>query len=551
MRREPQSLDFENIFLDASNLGDFDTEQLEGRVEKPVAPKALIAVGLLFILAVCAFVYQTFTLQITKGEHLAAVAQENRLAHSLVFAQRGVLYDRTGTELAWNEEGDAYARRVYSTLSGLGHVLGYVRYPKADAHGLWWRTEYTGVSGAELLFNDTLGGINGKQIVEVDALGEIKQWHLVEQPQGGSSVVLSIDAAVQNKLYEVLSRHAYTQGFVGGGSVIMDVQTGEILALTSFPEFSSQVMTDGVEDVIAQYTTDSRKPFLDRVVSGVYTPGSIVKPFFAVAALTEAIISPEKSIFSPGYISIPNPYNPDQPTIMKDWKAHGWTDMRKALEVSADVYFYSIGGGYQDQKGLGITKLDTYAKRFGLGEVTGIPLPGEAEGLIPTPEWKASVFEGDEWRLGDTYNTSIGQYGFQVTPIQMVRATAALANNGYLLTPQLLASSTPQQSDIKLSTAHLAIVREGMEQAVHGSDGTARALAVPGITLAGKTGTAEVGSRKQYMNSWVIGFWPAENPRYAFATVLERAPAGTLSGAAPGMRAFFEWLVVEHPEYVR
>lgn len=551
-RFQQAMIDPENIFLDSQNIAEFDTAHFEGRVEKPVAPGALYAIGVVFLLAATLFLYKMFDLQVTQGAQYAQAAQANTLAYSLVFAERGILYDRTGVELAWNEPGESFARRAYSTLPGLAHVLGYVQYPKADSSGLWWRTEYAGIAGAEKAFDHALSGVNGKEMVEVDAHGAIARGHVVEKPTDGASLNLSIDATVQSKLHTTMAAHAANNRFQGGAAVIMDVQTGELLALTSFPEFTSQPLVDGDAAQVAAYAQDPSKPFLDRAISGLYTPGSIVKPLFAAAALAEGIISPTKSIFSPGYITIPNPYHPESPTIMKDWRAHGWTDMREAIQVSSDVYFYAVGGGYEDQKGLGITKLDEYATRFGLGRETGVPLEGEVAGTIPTPEWKKKIFGADEeWRLGDTYNTSIGQYGFQVTPIQMARAIAAIANGGKLLTPQLQASSTPAGNGVGITPEQLRIIREGMRQAVIADTGTARALNVSGIQIAAKTGTAELGSRKQFMNSWVVGFWPAENPRYSFAVVLEHAPAGTLSGASPGMRPFFDWLVAEKPEYVR
>jgi penicillin-binding protein 2 len=224
--------------------------------------------------------------------------------------------------------------------------------------------------------------------------------------------------------------------------------------------------------------------------------------------------------------------------------------MRRAIAVSSDVYFYTIGGGFESQKGLGIAKLDEYARSFGLGALAGIPLLGEAAGVIPTPEWKAEVFGEDEpWRLGDTYITAIGQFGFQITPLQAARYAAAIANGGNLMEPQLVKDTSPAFSRVGISDEHLQVVREGMRASV-ADGGTAAALNMGGISISGKTGTAEIGDRKQFMNSWVIGFWPSDNPRYAFATVLERAPAGTLSGASPAMAGFFEWLTVSKPEYV-
>jgi penicillin-binding protein 2 len=330
----------------------------------------------------------------------------------------------------------------------------------------------------------------------------------------------------------------------------MDVRTGEIIALVSFPEFDSQLLSDGDTTALASYTTDVREPFLNRAVSGAYAPGSIVKPIFAAGALAEGIISPEKEIESIGYISIPNPYNPPQPTIIRDWRAHGWTDMREAIAVSSDVYFFSIGGGYAGQEGLGILRLDEYAQLFGLGKDTGSPFLGEVTGTVPTPEWKARMFEGDEWRIGDTYNTSIGQYGFQVTPLQMARVSAVFANGGWLLTPHILKTQKVDKEFVAIDEGVLKVVRDGMRLAVTSANGTAQSLAIAGLPIAGKTGTAEVGAGNRLMHSWVIGFWPADNPQYAFATVLERAPAGTLAGAAPAMRSFFEWMINEKAEYV-
>lgn len=546
-------IDPDNVLLDAENLAGFDTAHFEGRVERPVAPIALYAIGVAFLLVAGAFLYKLGTLQLVEGARYAQLAQANTIAHSLLFAERGLLYDRNKKELAWNEPGDHFSHRTYTDLPGLAHVIGYVQYPKADTQGLWWRTAYSGIAGAEKTFDKKLAGTNGKEIVYVDAHGEVNRGSLIESPVDGTSVTLSIDAELQSALYTQLAHHAQGNNFRGGASVIMDVHTGEMLAVTSFPEYQLQDMVEGDAAKVAEYATDSiGKPFLNRAVSGAYTPGSIVKPLFAAAALAEGIISPLKSIYSPGYITIPNPYNPDKPTIMKDWRAHGYTAIREAIAVSSDVYFYAIGGGYEDQKGLGISKLDEYALRFGLGKETGIALEGEVSGTIPTPQWKKEVFgEDEEWRLGDTYNTSIGQYGFLVTPIQMVRAIAAIANGGSLHTPTLIASSTLTTHGVGISPDDLAIIREGMRQAVISDVGTARSLNVSGLSIAAKTGTAELGSKKQYMNSWVVGFWPAENPRYAFATVLEQAPAGTLSGAAPGMRPFFDWLVANRPEYLK
>ena len=561
-RRRRHEIDPDEIFLDSSNIAHMDEAQFEGRVEHPVSRVAIVAIGFVFVIGMFIFAGQAFTLQVLNGETYADISRENRLARAIVFATRGIIYDRTGKQLAWNDASEAgvatttddhfvereFARRRYTELDGLAHLLGFVRYPKKDESGAWWREEYTGVSGVELVYDEALRGQNGSRLIETDAVGALQRAHIVLPPVEGTDLKLSIDAEVQSELYKRLSAHAENQGFRGGAAVIMDVRSGEILALTSFPEYDNAAFTDGDTAAIQDANIDPRTPLLNRAVAGLYTPGSIVKPLFAAAALEEGIIDPEKEILSTGKLVVPNPYNPDEPTIFRDWKAHGYTDMRRAIAVSSDVYFYTIGGGFGGQQGLGISRLDEYAQKFGLSSLSGIPLLGELAGTIPTPEWKEKVFDGDPWRLGDTYITSIGQFGFQITPIQAVRFTAAIANGGQLLKPHL--TTGPLEAvPVGSTDEHLQIVREGMRAAVT-DGGTAAALNIAGIEIAGKTGTAELGERNQFMNSWVVGFWPASKPKYAFAVVLERAPAGTLSGASPGMSQFFYWLVQNKPEYV-
>jgi penicillin-binding protein 2 len=598
-RARIREIDPDEIFLDSSNLPSLDDSQFEGRIEHPIGRGALMSVMFVFLIAVVIFIGQAYNLQIVNGKAYAEVSRENRLERAVIFAPRGVIYDRTGEALAWNEAPEAEARpyaarvsgeapellatttatttlpvatttdsfplRRYTVLHGLSHILGFVHYPKQDASGEWWREEYAGVSGAEFTYDAILRGMNGSRIVETDARGIVQRAHIVVQPEEGTDVRLSVDATVQNKLHELLAAHTATYGFQGAAAVIMDVQNGELLALTNVPEYDNAAFAEGNSEVVHTANTDPRSPLLNRAVAGLYTPGSIVKPIFAAAALAEGIIDPAKKILSDGELIIPNPYDSSKPSVFRDWKAHGRVDMRAALAVSSDQYFYAVGGGlatdlgYGYQEGLGIARLDKYARMFGLGEPTGISLLGEAEGVIPTPDWKKEIFGPNEpWRLGDTYITSIGQFGFQITALQAVQYAAAIANGGELHTPRLTLEDAASMFTfgsrtrrVGIPDTYLQIVREGMRAAVSSTwpDRTARALEMAGIDISAKTGTAQLGEHNQYMNSWVIGFWPSENPRYAFAVVLEKAPAGTLSGAAPSMRPFFEWLIVNKPEY--
>lgn len=562
-RRRVHEIAPEDIFLDSSNLPEYNAEQFELRVVRPVSNRAIFGVGVFFVLVAAAYGYRAFTLQVVHGDSYANISKENSLDRSLIFAQRGLIYDRVGTEIAWNEAQiastsaatttETYALRKYIALPGLSHLVGFLQYPKADKKGEWWREEYSGVSGVELSFDDRLRGKNGSAVIETDARGHVERQNMVVPPVNGEDLKLSIDADVQSHLYTILSKHAAKQGFRGGAAVIMDVRTGELLAITSFPEYDHSAFTDGISSVVRAASTDPRTPLLNRAVAGLYTPGSIVKPLFAAASLQEGIISPDKQILSTGALTLPNPYDPAHPSIFRDWTVHGLIDMRTAIAVSSDEYFYTLGGGFGAQKGLGIAKIDEYSRMFGLASSTGIDLVGEKAGIIPTPEWKAQVFGTDDpWRIGDTYHTAIGQYGFQITPIQAVRYIAAIANGGKLLTPQLLASSTPEYAETHIKPEYLEIVREGMRMAVTSTrtDATVKSLNIGGIMIAGKTGTAQLGYHNESMNSWSVGFWPADDPKYAYAVVLEKAPAGTLSGAAPGMQPFFQWLVGAHPEYV-
>src|SRR3989338_8491996 len=343
----------DEIFLDSSNLPGRDEPQFEGRVVASVSPRALLGVGGVFLFVVLVCVFRSFALQVAQGASYAGISRDNRLEQSVEFATRGLILDRTGKKLAWNEAAPAenasttpFALRRYSTLPGLSHILGFVRYPKADARGTWWREEYTGVSGAELAFNDTLAGKNGSTMVETDARGRVQEANIIAPPLDGTDLKLSIDSDVESKLYTLLSAHARKQGFQGGASVVMDVRTGEILALASFPEYDNAAFTNGNGPKIRAASNDALYPLLDRAIAGLYAPGSIVKPIFAAAELNEKLISPDKQILSTGAISIPNPYDPSRPSLFRDWTVHGWIDMRTALAVSSDEYFYTIGGGY-------------------------------------------------------------------------------------------------------------------------------------------------------------------------------------------------------------
>ncbi|MDO8492669.1 MAG: penicillin-binding transpeptidase domain-containing protein [bacterium] len=544
----------DEILLDASNLPEFDTTRFEGRLERPIKKKTLFSVFVLFVIVVLVFTGKLWILEVQKGAAYALKSENNRLRHEVIFAERGVVLDRNGINLIWNEpiNESPYPKRSYVGKEGFGQLLGYVSYPKKDSAGFYYQDYFEGKDGVELLYNLELGGENGLKLTETNAKGGIESESTVKLPKQGERLKLSIDARLQEQMYLNIKNLATKVGFAGGAGVIMDVKTGELLALSSFPEYSPEAISNGDELVIQKLNNDSRKPFLNRAVSGVYTPGSIVKPFMALGVLTENLIDPNKKILSTGQIEVPNPYKPGEKSIFVDWKAHGWVDMRQAIAVSSNVYFYEVGGGFEGQKGLGITNIEKYLRIFGFGDLTGLDLSNEKEGTIPNPEWKAQNFNNDEWRLGDTYHTAIGQYGVQVTPIQVARAVASIGNNGKLLTPTVKAIGEKNLSEIKnqqlpISPSYFQIVREGMRLGV--TNGIAVALNVGSVKVAAKTGTAELGTERKYVNSWVTGFFPYEKPRYSFVILMEKGPRTNTTGATYVMREMLDFMALNTPEY--
>jgi penicillin-binding protein 2 len=320
--------------------------------------------------------------------------------------------------------------------------------------------------------------------------------------------------------------------------------------MTSFPSYDPEVMADGDDvELIESYNQDERFPFLNKVLGGVYTPGSIVKPFVAYAALVEDVISPNKIIVSNGEIVVPNPYTPSQPSIFRDWRAHGAMDMKEAIAFSSKVYFYTIGGGFGDQPGVGITKLDEYFDLFGFGKKTGINLGNEQSGTVPSPAWKTENFD-DDWRLGDTYFTSIGQYGWQVTPLQMLAAYGAIANGDKLFVPHLQKDTVGTYEAVALDPRALDVVREAMHMTTYYAGGTARSLENPYVKIAAKSGTAELDFAKARLNTWAAGYWPYEDPQYAFIMLMEYAPYENRLGGTTLMGNVMDWIHENKPEYL-
>ncbi len=542
----------DEILLDVHNLPEFDEQQFEGRMERPISKRTFGALFVFLSIIGLFFLGRLGYLQIVKNAYYTKKSEQNSLQHIPIFAERGVMYDRKGIELAWNEvqtPGEPTVRN-YIARGGFANLLGYVSYPAKDDKGFYWQTTTIGRDGAEKELDAKLAGTNGTQLIETDVSGQILSKNTIEVPTQGENVSLSIDADLEEVLFNGIKELAEQSGYRGGAGGIMDIETGELLAITSFPEYDQRILSQGGDKTkIKEYLTSPSRPFLNRMTEGLYTPGSIVKPFMALAALQENVINPQKIIISTGELRVPNPYYPGQFTIFKDNAVHGAVDMKRAIAVSSNVYFYEIGGGFGDQEGLGIDRIDKYMSLFGIGSKTGIDISGELSGAIPSIAWKAKHFPGDPWRIGDTYNTSIGQYGYQVTPLQMLRAVASVASRGYLATPTILKKSvtdTIKPQRLPIEDAYFSIVHDGMRRVV--TEGTGGALQSGVIHVAAKTGTAQIKSNTR-VNSWAIGFFPLEHPKYAFTVLMEDGPLVS-SGATHAFKKVIQY-IEQHPDEYR
>lgn len=462
--------------------------------------------------------------------------------------------------------------REYPQREILSHLIGYLGKITSEEFKkepeIYTILDYVGREGIEAFYEKTLRKIPGKLRIERDALGRIISKETVSLPESGKSLVLSIDLSLQRKIKEELTERLKELDGRKAAAVALDPRSGEVLALVSLPAFDNNIFFSKDSEKISKIFQDKNQPLFNRAISGEYLVGSIIKPIIAVAALEEKTINPFKKINCQGEFLIPNPWDPDSPTIKKDWRAHGMTDLRKAIAESCNVYFYTIGGGVGEEKALGVEKIKKYLKLFGWGEKTGIDLFGESDGQIPDPQWKMSYLK-EPWRDGDTYNLSIGQGFILATPLQVASAFSAIANGGKLFEPQIvkkivdISIDPPKiveemQPKIKrenfINPETLQIIREGMRQAVTGENSpqaTAILLNSLPISVAAKTGTAEVwrGGEREY-NAWITVFAPYENPEIVLTLMIEGVKGREVESqliVVPVAKEILEWYFAQEP----
>ncbi len=454
--------------------------------------------------------------------------------------------------------------RDYKDGETLSHLMGYTGRIKEEEleenPGFYSITDSVGRVGIEKFYEESLRKNPGEARVERDALGHILSSEIVSFPESGESLVLWLDYDLQKKTKEVLENQLQLLGSKKAIAVAMDPKTGGIMSLVSIPSFDNNVFSTGDSEGIREILNNKDSPLFNRVISGRYPTGSIIKPLTAVAALEEGIINPNKQINCRGGIEVQDFWNPENIWEYKDWRTHGWTDMRKALAESCNVYFYQIGGGYKGQEGLGPIRIKEYLELFGWGEKTQIDLPSEAKGFIPDKEWKKETW-GEGWWDGDTYLLSIGQGYLLITPLEVVTAFSSIANGGNLLQPRIV-KEVINFSEGKMNTLekietnvirsgfvdpeNLQIVKEGMRQAVTGKNSPHASCVMLNslpVSSAAKTGTAETPLKNIYHN-WITVFAPYEDPEIVLTIMIEDVE-GVRSAAVPVAKEILEWYFSE------
>lgn len=446
-------------------------------------------------------------------------------------------------------------KRDYLEGPYFSHLIGHTGKVSADdlkADFYYSPLDFIGKDGLEIQYEKELRGIPAKIAVSVDSGNTVLKTLVAKEAQPGNNLILNIDGNLQKLLTDALNAKMIQTNSPGAAAVVLDVRSGKILSLVSLPNFDNNIFNNNLANETYQKLINNKnRPFFNRVISGFYPAGSTIKPFIASAALAENTIDPNYKIDDTlGYIAVPNEYNPEIIYIFRDWRPQGFVDMRRALAVSANVYFYEIGGGYKNVKGLGIDRIEKYLKLFGFGPALGIDLPGETGGLVPNPAWKKAV-KHENWYTGDTYNVSIGQGDIIITPLQLAAAMAAVANGGTLWRPKIISKIVDLNNNVikefkpetirtnLVDNDKLAIVREGLRDAV--TEGTVYLLKDLPIKVAGKTGTAQVySSLNKKTNAWFTGFAPYENPQIALAIVIEGAGEGS-TAAVPVAKEVFQW----------
>lgn len=428
---------------------------------------------------------------------------------------------------------DVYVQpeRVYPYGTLAAHVLGYVGRDRPVLTNEFYHYDVMGMrgrAGIEAFADTRLAGTPGGRLLRVDATGYMRASWPGRDAIPGADLHLTLDAGLQARLEQELAGRR-------GAGVVLDPRNGEVLAMASAPAFDPNRMSPSISSADwRDLNGDSARPLFNRVIQGGYPPGSIFKPLVAVTALEHGV-SPDFAYECVGAFPLGQ-------MRLRCWSrgGHGALTMRRAIEQSCNPYFCNLAVT------LGLGPIHEMGRRVGFGAPTGIGLPGEGAGLLPSDAWKRRV-QHDAWRPGDTANLAIGQGQLLVTPLQMAVFASALANGGHIYRPRLLLGAPGEAADapsreLGWSPRTLEVVRGGMHDVIHAEHGTGKRARVDGLTMAGKTGTAEYGpAANRRTHVWMIAFAPFEAPRVALAVLIEDGESGGLT-AAPVVRNLLEYL---------
>lgn len=439
--------------------------------------------------------------------------------------------------------------REYLDNGLLSHLLGYAGRISEEEYKTRFKeyemTDYIGKTGIEYSYEKYLKGVNGKTRQEVDAQGRVIKSLGDIDPKNGNSLVLSVDFGLQKKMAESLRNGLDKAKVEKGVAIAMNPKTGEILGMVDLPSYDNNLFAKGIsEKDYKKLLEDKNHPLIFRAISGEYPSGSTIKPFVAAGALKEGTITENTTVLSNGGIKIGEFEFPD-------WKkgGHGTTNVTKAIAESVNTFFYAIGGGHQNIRGLGPEKIKFYLEKFGFGKETGIDVPGEATGSIPDPDWKEKV-KKEPWYLGDTYHMAIGQGDILATPLQMLSATSTIANGGSYLKPRVVSKIADNKGeDVKkffpevidkdfFSADVVNVIKRGMRQTV--TEGSGRFLNDLPFEVAGKTGTAQFSNDLSKKHAWFEAFAPYNDPEIAVLVLMEEAGGGD-EFAVPVAKDILKW----------
>ncbi|MDO8499516.1 MAG: penicillin-binding protein 2 [bacterium] len=431
----------------------------------------------------------------------------------------------------------------------LSHFLGYLGKLNdteltAFRNNGYQPSDYLGRTGLEKQYEAELRGTYGKKKIEVNALGKEQSVLAEEAPMPGNNLHLTVDIKAQTELERLIHNQLVRIGKQRAAAIALDPTTGGIVAMVSWPSFDNNQFANGINSkTYKAYTNDVNHPFLNRAIAGMYPSGSTIKLIIAAASLQENIITKATTVQSTGGLDVGG-------HLFRDWKAggHGTTNVTRAIAWSVNTFFYYVGGGYKNFVGLGVDKITEYMRKFNLGKKLGLDLPGEADGFVPSKDWK-QVSSGEKWYVGDTYNLSIGQGNLLVTPLQVAVWTAAIANGGKVMRPHLVDYFSEGGSAEKnivqptvlaeniVSSANIDIVKQGMRQCV--TDGSCKLLGTLPFATGGKTGTAQWNATKDD-HAWFTGFAPYDQPKIVITILIEEGVEGS-SASMPVARDFLAW----------